>query len=214
MKSTTKFTLSFLSAALLISGCASTRNYKKAENTSHSLETAALVIKKCNTQVAVVTTSLNGLVKSPSVNIQPQFEKFDSKLKKLKALAKDMNDQSASIQTEGKEYFKSWDEELAKINNEEIRSRSTERKHIMAVRFEKVRINYEQAKGEIARFISNLSDVRTVLASDLTGGGLNSIEDASEGSEDKAKQLHKTLSRLEEDFKDLSASMSTTTHDY
>lgn len=193
-----------------MSGCASTRNYKKAENTSNSLETAALVISQCNAQVGVVTRTLSDLVESPSANLQPQFGKFDSGLTKLKGLAKDMNDQSASIQTEGTDYFKNWDEDLAKINNEDIRSRSTERKHIMAARFEKVRINYEQAKGELALFISNLTDVRTALASDLTVGGIGSIEDASEDSQYKAKQIHKTLIRLEEDFRDLSESMSTT----
>lgn len=202
--------LSLLTAALFLSGCASTRNYKKAENTSNSLETAAVVINQCNAQVGVVTQTLGKLVESPSANRQPQFEKFDSELTKLKSLAKDMNDQSTAIQTEGTEYFKSWDEDLAKIKNEDIRSRSTERKHIMAARFEKVRINYEQAKGEVATFLSNLTDIRTALASDLTAGGLDSIEDATEDSEYKAKQLKKILSRLQEDFKDLSASMSTT----
>lgn len=211
MKTTTSLALSLITLSLLMSGCASNRNYKKAEHTSNSLENTAKVIHQSHLQVGVVTKTLGDLVESPKSNIQPQFVKFDAELTKLTSLATHMNEQSASIQTEGKDYFKSWDEDLTRINNEDIRSRSTERKHIMAASFEKVRINYEKAKGDLARFLSDLKDIRTALASDLTAGGLESVKETTEDSEYQAQQLQKVLKRMENDFQDLSASMSTTT---
>jgi len=210
MKSKTTLALSLITAVVLMAGCASTRNYKKAEDTSHSLENTAQVIHQSNVQVGIVTSTLGSLVESPYQNIRPQFEKFDTEVAKLDSQAKDVYAQSSSIQKEGADYFKSWDEDIAIIKNADIRERSTERKQTMAERFEEVRINYEKAKGDLVLFLSDLKDIRTALASDLTSDGLKSVEDATEDSEDSAKQLQKTLGRLEVDFKDLSAAMSTT----
>lgn len=191
-------------------GCASTRNYKKAEHTSNSLENSAKVIHQSNLQVGAVAKALGDLVDNPKSNIRAQFVKFDAELSKLTSLATRMNDQSASIQTEGNDYFKSWDEDLTKINNEDIRERSTARKHIMAASFEKVRINHEKTKSDLARFLSDLKDIRTALASDLTSGGLESVKEITEEAQYRARQLQRTLKHMEKDFRDLSASMSTT----
>lgn len=209
MKSKTSFTLPCIVLVLLMAGCASTKNYKKAQDTSHSLKETAQVINESNAQSGVVTRALGSLVESPASDIKLQFKKFDSELTKLDSLANDVYAQSTAIQAEGDAYFRSWDEELATIKNEKIRSRSTERRKIMAERFEEVRISYEQAKGELTLFVYNLKDIRTALATDLTSDGLKSVEDVTEDSKDRARQLQKTLSRLEVDFKDLSASMST-----
>jgi len=209
MKPKTTLILPVLFIGLLIAGCASTKNYKQAEDTSHSLEKTAQVINKSNAQIGVVTRVLGSLVESPASDVKLQFKKFDSELTKLDSLASDVYAQSTTIQAEGNKYFRSWDEELATIKNEKIRSRSTERRKTMAGRFEEVRVSYETAKGEFSLFVFNLKDIRTALATDLTAEGLKSVNDVTVDSEDSARQLHKTLGRLEVDFKDLSASMST-----
>ena len=210
----TKATLSFtlISALLLMSGCASTSNYKKADSTSDSLEATAQIVNQSNLQAGVVTKELKSLLESPSQNIRPQFEKFDSAVSKLDTLTKDLYVRSTSIQSKGADYFTSWDEDLATIRNEDIRSRSAERRQTMAARFEEVRISYEKVKTELTLFVSNLKDIRTVLATDLTTDGLGSLKDTAEDSGERAKQLEKTLGHLEVEFRDLSASMSTTTH--
>jgi murein L,D-transpeptidase YcbB/YkuD len=210
MKTKTILSLTLIPVVLFIAGCATTKNYQKAEGISQSLEKTAQVINETNVQVGIVTSTLGSLIQSSSNNIKPQFEKFDTELTKLNSLAEAMYAQSVAIQTEGNNYFKNWEQDLATIKNESIRTRSTQRKLIMAERFETVRTNYEKAKVDLSLYLSNLKDVRTALASDLRSEGLKSVQGATNDSQDHSKQLQRTLSRLSVDYNELSVSMSTT----
>lgn len=209
MKSKTILSFALISGILLMAGCATTKNYQKAEGISSSLEKTAQDINQSKVQVGIVTSTLSSLVQAPSNNIKSQFEKFDSELNKLDSLAEALYAQSVSIQVEGSNYFKSWQQDLATIKNEDIRTESTQRKLIMAERFETVRTNYEKAKVDLSFFLSNLKDIRTALSSDLRAEGIESVKGATRDSQAHAKQLQRTLGHLSVDYKELSTSMST-----
>jgi len=201
---------SIVAAVLLMAGCAST-GYEKAGDTSCTIEKTARNIHKGNGQIDSVLFSLSSLVNSPEADIKSQFEKFNTSVSKLEKLSNDVNAQSVAMQTQGADYFRTWDEELAKIQNEDIRSRSTDRKNAVAARFEKVRISYAQAKADFVPFMSDLKDIRTALATDLTAGGIASIKSVANKADDNAAPLRKSLTNLEQDFKDLGVSLSSTT---
>jgi hypothetical protein len=203
---------SLLSAALLAlvaAGCSSP-SYQKAENASSSLEDAAKVIHKGNGQIDAVLFAMSSLVNSPAADLKPQFEKFDSAVNTLESLSKEVNKESVAMQTQGADYFRNWDLELAKIQNEDIRARSTERKNTVAARFEKLRAGYVQTRTDFAPLMSDLKDIRTALATDLTTGGLASIKGSANEAQDNVAPLRVSLSRLEEDFKALGVSLSST----
>jgi hypothetical protein len=203
---------SLLSAALFVlaaAGCSSP-SYQKAENASSSLEDAAKVIRKGNGQIDAVLFAMSSLVNSPAADLKPQFEKFDSAVNTLESLSKEVNKESVAMQTQGADYFRNWDLELAKIQNEDIRARSTERKNTVAARFEKLRAGYVQTRTDFAPLMSDLKDIRTALATDLTTGGLASIKGSANEAQANVAPLRVSLSRLEEDFKALGVSLSST----
>ena len=210
MKLNTLLSASLAAAVLLVAGCASS-GYEKAEDTSSTLEKAARNIHKGNGRIDAVLFALTSLVNSPDANLRPQFEKFDSAVGKLKELADDVNEQAAAMQTQGADYFRTWDEELAKIQNEDIRTRSTDRKNAVAARFDKVRASYVRTKADFVPFMSDLMDIRTALATDLTSGGLASIKSVANKANDNAVPLHESLSNLEADFQALGISLSSDT---
>jgi uncharacterized protein YceK len=78
MKLKTKNSILLISLALLMSGCASNRNFEKAESTSNSLGETAQAIHLANVQIDIVMRALDNLVDSSSKNAQPQYEKFDT----------------------------------------------------------------------------------------------------------------------------------------
>lgn len=162
-------------------------------------------------QIDTVLITLSNLFDSPEADIRAQFEQFDNAVKKLETLSAEVSKSAADMKVQGGDYFQKWDAELAKIQNENIRSRSTDRKNTVAARFERVRANYAQTTADFAPFMSDLTDIRTALAVDLTAGGLASIRDAAIRANDNALPLRRSLSDLADDFTSLGISLSPTT---
>ncbi len=205
-------TKSYLSASIAVlvlamSGCAST-GYEKAGHTTASIEKTAREIHKGNGQIDAVLFALSSMVNNPEADIKPQFAKFDTALGKLESLSEDVNKQNAAMQAQGADYFRNWDAELAKIQNEDIRSRSAERKSAVAARFDKVRVSYAKTKATFQPFLSDLKDIRTSLATDLTVAGVASIKSTANKAQSNVTPLRESMSELEADFKALGVSLS------
>lgn len=208
-----KFSLSvsLASLVLLAGGCASNGYNRKAADTSSSLQKAAHDVRLGNGQIDAALFALSGLVNSPDADLKPQFNKFTAAVEKLETLSADIGKQAADMQASGADYFRSWDEELAKINNEDIRYRSTSRKNAVAARFERVRVTYVQTKSAFVPFLSDLKDIRTALATDLTPGGIASVKTIANQAGDNVPPLRESLGNLEAEFKALGVALSANT---
>lgn len=211
MKLKPALSASLAAAVLLMTGCASTTGYDKAADTSSSLEKTAQKIHQGNGQIDAVLFALSSLVNSPAADIKPQFDKFDSAVEKLDSLSNDVNEQAAAMQVQGADYFRNWDVELAKIQNEDIRERSSDRKAAVAARFDKVRVSYVQTKAAFIPFMSDLKDIRTALATDLTAGGIAAIKSTANKADRNVTPLRESLTDLEADFKALGIALSSST---
>jgi len=195
------------SAALLAGGCAST-GYDKAGDTSDSLQKASRAIAKSDVQIDKTLLSLSDLVNNPNANLESQFKRFSSEVSKLESLENEVIKNSETMQKEGAAYFQKWDLEVAKIHNEKIRSRSTERKNTVAHHFDNVRVSYVQAQSDFKPFMSDLKDIRTALSADLTVGGINAVRTVAGKAHEEAFPLKTTLHSLSGDFKALGISLS------
>ncbi len=196
--------------ALYIAGCASS-GYNQAGDTSNSLQKAARAIDKGDTQIDTVLLALSDLVNNPGPNLKPQFDKYDTAVGKLESLAKEVDHDTTKMRTEGAAYFQNWDAELAKIHNEDIRSRSAERRTAVNERFDKVRVSYVRAQNSFEPFLSDLKDIRTALKTDLTAGGVYAVRSTANKAKTDVNPLRDSLRLLSADFKELGVSLSTET---
>lgn len=195
---------------LLFAGCASS-GYQKAGKTSTSLQETAQGIDHALVPLDHVVATLADLVNNPNPDITPQFKKYSAAVTRLESLADDVRDHATAMRGQGAAYFKNWDLELAKIQNEDIHSRSLDRKNAVAAQFERVRISYAKTSTEFAPFMSDLKDIRTALATDLTAGGIASVKGLSGTANEKLLPLRESLIGLSSDFKSLGVAMSTAT---
>ena len=203
-------TAAFVFAAALFAGCA-TSGYDKAGGTSSSMEKAAQTISKSSTQVDQVMATLSDLVNNPGADLKPQFQKFVSAMNSLESTAKDLNGRVADVQKQGADYFKNWDAELAKIQNESIRNNSAARRKAVSAQFDAVQTSFNQVKKDFDPFVSDLKDVRTALSTDLTVGGVASVKGVVSNADKRAIPLHKSLDALAKSFNDLGESLSAST---
>ena len=209
MKTSVQLAVLMVGAALS-AGCAST-SYEKAGSASTTLHRTAKDIDQGTAKIDTVMASLSGLVNHPGADLKKQFKKFNSELEDLQSLARDVSEETAAMQQERAAYFQQWDKDLAKIENENIRNRSAERKNAVAARFETVRARYAQVQTAFAPFLSDLEDIRTALSADLTASGLAAVKDVVNKANQDAVPLRESFGKLSAEFKELGVSLSATT---
>lgn len=200
-------TVGLVAALGLVTGCASTGN-DKAANTAKSLTQSSHMIEKGNTLIDQTLVALNDLVSSPNPDMRKQFNTFSSSVNELGSIAKDVTGKAEEMKSQGADYFANWDQETARMQNEDIRQRSDARKYEVASNFARISQQYNEARTTFAPFMSELRDVQKFLGTDLTIGGLAAIKDAAAKATRDAAPVKESLTRLAAEFKSLSRSMS------
>lgn len=212
-KSTITNLLSFITVAALaaaLAGCAS-HNYEQGAKTGANLTAAADKIAAGNGKIDATLASLNDLVGNPQGDLSAKYGKFSDNVNDLQSTASSVDDRVNDMQGNSDKYFKAWDEQLAKINNEDIKSRSSQRKQEVMSKFNDIKTSYGQAKEAFKPFMSDLKDIQTALGTDLTVGGVSSIKGAADKANQDAIPLKSAITQLSQNFRDLGVSMASST---
>jgi chromosome segregation ATPase len=192
-------------AIALIAGCKSS-NYETGAAAGAGLQTSADRINQGTGKIDAVLTNLNDIVDHPG-DLVTQFKKYSTSVSDLESSGKDVESKVAAMRAKGGDYFKAWDEQTAQIKNEDIKNRSAARKEEMMKRFSDIKMNYTQASESFKPFMSDLKDIQTALATDLTPAGVSSIKGAAQKANKDAMPLKDTLNKLAQQFKDLGVAM-------
>ena len=207
MKKSILMTANLALALLLATGCAS-GNYKKGGDAAAGLTESANRIELAKGKIDATLESLNSLINSPQVDLVPQFKKFSTAVNDLESSAKSVSDKVASMRGAGNEYFKAWDEQLATIQNEDIKSRSAARKTEVQQRFTNIKRTYVETGDAFKPFMATLKDIQTALSTDLTPAGVAAIKGAAEKATKDAVPVKASVDKLAAEFKELGVAMS------
>ncbi len=199
-----------LAAVLAFAGCASS-GYQKGSKTGANIQDAANRIAALPARIDQTLAALNDLVANPQPDLRPQFKTFSSQLADLTSAGQDIADARRSMEANGKEFFAKWDEELAKIQSEDIKARSQSRKEEVAQKLRTIKRSYAEAEMAFQPFLAELKDVQTSLAVDLTTGGVEAMRDTAAKATRDASPLKNSIAQLAADFKALGLSMSAVT---
>jgi SMC interacting uncharacterized protein involved in chromosome segregation len=199
--------LALASALAVLAGCAS-GNYEKGSSTAAGLSESADKISAGKTKIDVALNSLNDMVSNPQVDLVPKFKKFNTAVSDLESTAKHVSDSVASMRGTGKEYFQKWDEQLATIKNEDIKSRSTERKNEVQTKFTNIKKTYEETAMAFKPFMAELKDIQSALSTDLTPGGVTALKGPTDKLNKDSVPLKASIDKLAAEFKDLGVAMS------
>ena len=190
-----------------LTGCVSD-NYHQGANTAAALNESSAMITRSNTLIDESLADLNDLVSNPYPDLRKQFKRFNSAVDGLDASSKDVASKAVDMQSQGAAYFAKWDKDSARIQNEDIRSRSEARRTEVAARFDRISQQYADTKTAFAPFMSDLRDVQKFLSTDLTAGGLAAIKATAAKATNDAIPVKDSLGRLSVEFKSLGLSMS------
>ena len=176
--------------------------------TGESITRAAQGIERGRAQLDETVAALKAMVETPAADLGPQFEAFDSSLARLEGTAADVAALATRMEERGSAYFQKWDEQIAAIQNEDIRERSEKRRSAVTKAFERLGEDYQDAREAFQPLMADLRDVRTALASDLTSGGVKSISSIAQRVGKRAGSVGKELDELAASFRELGVGLS------
>lgn len=203
--------LKLFAAALaigILAGCSSTSGYQKGARTGTALNNAADGITRANTQIEGTLNALNELLDRPQADLRRQFRTFTSELDTLDSMARRISSQAEAMNSRGAAYFEQWNQDLATIQNEDIRSRSQARQQEVAARFQQIAASYAEAKTAFQPFMSDLRDLQRFLATDLTPGGIASAKKIAAKVNQDAVPLRASMTKLAGEFREMGVALT------
>ena len=108
--------------------------------------------------------ALNDLVEKSEPDLQPQFKRFSSQLAELTSEAQAIADARRKMSGQTKEFFATWDEQLAQIQNEDIKARSQGRRAAVAETLHAIKRSYSESDPTFRPFLRDLQDVQKYLS--------------------------------------------------
>ena len=194
-----------LALALLSLACAST---DKGSATSNNITTAANEIQVGIGELDATMAALTSLVNQPAADLEPQFKAFSQNLDKLDKTAGRVRAAAAKMEENGKAYFAEWDKQIAAMQNEDIRERSTERREKVEEALADIKEDYSDARDNFQPLMNDLKDIRTALEADLTMDGIDSIKKTVKKASSNAEDVKEPLQDLADAFREVGIRLS------
>jgi hypothetical protein len=188
-------TLGFAVATLYLAGCASTP-YHKGDAAAVSLQDAASEVQGQSRALEVTMGSLDDLINKPEPDLKPQFKRFSKSLDNLASYARRNERSQARVRDKSADYFETWDKQIATMNYENIRTHSQERKTEAINSFNSVNKRYRESQDAMGPLLSYLYDVRKVLDTDLTWGGIEAVKPIVSKARENADRVQLALGHL------------------
>jgi hypothetical protein len=201
---------STLAAIFLWGGCAS-KGYDKGNITAANIQATSDHIAALPGQLDQTVTSLNDLVSTPQPDLRPQYQKFAANVDTVEATSKSVAADRQSMGEKGKAYLAAWDQQIAQIQNPDIKAVAQGRRDQVTQQLVTVKKSYVIACDAFKPFLSDLKDVQNYLSVDLTTAGLSAVQPQVAKASQDVIPLKASLNQLAGDFKALATSMSSVT---
>lgn len=196
-----------IALAAVITGCNSI-GYRKAQDTSTSLTETAQSIDNALPPLEAVVQALDTLAQKSDQDIVGQYKSYSDAIDSLTDSVQIVHARAKDMQLLGDDYFRNWESEIAKIQSNEIQSKSRDRKIDVSTKYNKLSQSYLEADKQLLPFMSYLTDIRTAIGADLTKAGLNSVQSLLKQAKQDASRIRDSLLRLSSDFRDLGVQLS------
>ena len=200
--------LAAVAVAALVSGCASSKGYQKADKTGASIADFHNEVVNLKKAVDGTMALLSQTTENAATDPRKAFAAFAKSVDKVEDARAKTAKRAADVKSEGAAYFKQWEKELANINNPDIRALAEQRKAKLNEIFGKVGPLLEEAKAEFDPFLADLKDLRTFLSQDLTIAGVDAAKDIIKKTRDHGAALQGSLDGLIAEMNSVSAQIT------
>jgi len=171
-------------------GCAS-HPTRRIDRTTESMAATRASINAGAAQVDDVVNHLNSL--GATASLEASYLDYCDAVAVLEKDARRVRERWATLTTRANEYESAWEREIASISGNEARAITEARRETFRNRIADLRDSMEALKNAYDPFLTELTDLKSVLANDLTQGGVRAIHPLREQANVLARRLREQL---------------------
>ena len=201
-------TLIAAGAALLFSGCGTTKGYKQADKTGVGIAEFRDEIVKGKEAIDATMKSLGDVAATANTDPRKAYNQFSKDVANLDSTADKIRKRAQSMKEQGEAYFKQWETELAQVNNPEIRSLAEQRRAKLQEAFQSIRKYTEPLKAQFDPWMSNLKDLEKYLGNDLTIGGVDAAKPLFTKTTEGGLEVQKSMDALVAELNTIAATIT------
>jgi chromosome segregation ATPase len=157
--------------------CESSPKYDQAITASTSITTLRAQLTSAKESLNTTMQALSDLEQNPGQDLRPQYQRFVTDLGTLETQAEDVKSHARDMRNKAEQYFSAWNEQAQKIQDEQLRAKSTERRDQTLSIFSKLTDASQKLASEWNPFLAHVKDVKKYLDTDLSPGALAAAKD-------------------------------------
>lgn len=156
---------------------------------------SAALLRECSQQVeaslaAIALRSMSG------DDLKRLYTDFEGEVRDLDSIAQRVRATNHAMRSAGQKYFDSWEAEIAKINNEDIRSQSQQRKAEVEKRRAEIGTGFDDLATDDKAFVSDLNDIDAAVQMDLTADGVRAVGGAMLKADKHGRAVKASIDRM------------------
>jgi chromosome segregation ATPase len=171
------------------------------EEVTASVDAAAAQVAEVNGRIDAALRALDDLANHPATDLRRQHRTYVEAVDKLEASMNDLRDESESMERKSREYLVAWDREIATMQDDGLRNRTTERRRDVAERIDALHDRYVNARKQLAPLLQRLRETQSAIRMDLTSAGIDTIRPTVNSATDAASPAREALRELAEAFR-------------
>lgn len=195
-------------AVALLAGCGTTKGYKQADKTGAGIAEFRDEIVKGKTAIDATMKSLGEIAMSANTDPRKPFERYSKDVGNLESVAASVRKRGQEMQQQGQSYFKHWEQQLAEVNNPEIRKLAEQRRAKLQETFDSVRKYTEPLKAQFDPWMSDLKDLQKYLNNDLTIAGVDAAKSLFTKTTNEGLEVQKSMDALVAELNTIAATIT------
>ena len=193
--------------ASLLSGCA-TAGYKQADKTGEGIAQYRSEVVNVKRAVDSTLTCIDQIEITANTNPRGAFERFAKSVSSLEAAAAKAAKRGAQMKSQGEAYFRQWEEQLAQVNNPQIKQLAKERKAKLWEAFDSIKKVAEPLQTKFDPWLADLKDLQRYLSNDLTVAGVDASRNLFAKAKADGAEVDKAMDALVAELNTIAATLT------
>jgi len=196
-----------LLCGLLSAGCAN-KGILKSKDTSSTVSDVASQVEMTRQQLVNTTNALSVLTRQPTYDLKGALDRYKASVDGLEKSLKGLSSEAEGMRGEGQKFFATWDAQLAKIQDENMRAKSIARQQELGEKFTAVQQQYTSVQQDFRPLISRFRDIERIVRVDKTPTGIQTVQEFAKAAEGDANTLKQTLDKLSQNLHTMSGALA------
>ena len=147
---------------------------KRIDTATASMEETRAMVARGSGEVSMTVSAAEAI--GETADLKASFEAFSKHLSTLDKTAEDVRGRWASLTKKAQSYTDAWQKESETIKGDAARAAADSRRDAFSARIKAIGVAMGELKDSYETFTSDMSDIRVLLANDLTADGIKSAK--------------------------------------